>query len=93
MAWTVYILQSKKDGGYYIGCSKDVRKRLEQHNSGYNKSTKFRTPFVLLCTEIYNTQAEAYSREKQIKKYKGGNAFKKIVEECVGGGVVNRTWL
>jgi len=38
--WSAYALQSKKDGWLYVGMSSDVQGRLEQHNRGYNRSTK-----------------------------------------------------
>ncbi len=40
--WFAYALQSKVDGWLYIGMSSDVRKCLEQHNRGYNRSTRSR---------------------------------------------------
>ncbi|MBK8495377.1 MAG: GIY-YIG nuclease family protein [Chitinophagaceae bacterium] len=36
----VYILQSLKDGKYYIGETHDVEARLLFHNSGKQRSTK-----------------------------------------------------
>jgi hypothetical protein len=30
----VYVLRSEKDGKFYVGYTNNVRKRLEQHNSG-----------------------------------------------------------
>ena len=35
-----YILKSEKTDRYYIGYTSDVEKRLTNHNSGKNKSTK-----------------------------------------------------
>ncbi|MBI2074794.1 MAG: hypothetical protein HYT83_03090 [Candidatus Levybacteria bacterium] len=34
----------------------------------------------LIHKEEYSSLAEARRREKQIKSYKGGNAFKKLIE-------------
>jgi predicted GIY-YIG superfamily endonuclease len=34
MSHWVYILKSKKDGGYYIGHTQDLTERLERHNQG-----------------------------------------------------------
>ncbi len=31
--------------------------------------------------EEFETQEDAFSRERKIKSYKGGNAFKKLVEK------------
>jgi len=36
----VDVLFSQKDGQFYAGCTQNVLKRLEQHNSGQIRSTK-----------------------------------------------------
>jgi putative endonuclease len=82
MAYFVYILKSMKDGKHYIGSSADVNARLLYHNQGKQRSTKNRIPFVLIHTEEFTTKTEAKSREREIKSYKGGNAFKKLIEGC-----------
>jgi putative endonuclease len=65
----VYLLKSLKDGKYYIGQTENLKKRLKEHNSGKNKSTKSRVPFVLLGFEEYNKREESRFREYQLKKY------------------------
>jgi putative endonuclease len=75
----VYILQSQKDGKIYIGSTSNVDARLTFHNAGFQRSTKNRTPFELKYTETYSNRSEAEKREKQIKSYKGGEAFKRLV--------------
>ena len=75
----VYILRSLKDGEFYIGISKDPITRLREHNRGETKSTKNRVPFVLIYKEKFNSYKDARIREKQIKSYKGGNSFKKLI--------------
>ena len=74
----VYILQSIKDNKYYIGSTSNVEHRLNYHNSGRQRSTKHRIPFILVYTETFHNRSEAETREKQIKSYKGGEAFKKL---------------
>lgn len=74
----VYILQSQKEFKYYIGSSADVDARLKFHNAGLQRSTKSRIPFKLVCSFQYSSKKDALSREKQIKSWKGGNAFKKF---------------
>lgn len=77
--YSVYILQSTKNNKYYIGQTKNLVDRLRRHNKGYVKSTtKFR-PWKLLLFENYKTRSEACLRELEIKKYKGGIKFKKLV--------------
>jgi len=79
MPYFVYILLSKKDNRYYIGETSDVAARLIFHNSGKQRSTKNRIPFVIILTEKFETRQEALRREKQIKSWKGGNAFKQLI--------------
>ncbi|HEX2396213.1 MAG TPA: GIY-YIG nuclease family protein [Bacteroidales bacterium] len=76
----VYILKSLKDQKYYIGSSSDVSARLNYHNSGKQRSTKRRIPFILIHQEDFPTKALAEARERQIKSFKGGAAFKKLLE-------------
>ena len=75
----VYILKSSINNKYYIGCTNDLGRRLKDHNSGRNVSTKNGAPWIIIYYEEVKDQKEAYQREKQIKSYKGGNAFKKLL--------------
>ena len=79
MAYFIYIIKSLKDNKYYIGSTSDVEARIDYHNSGRQHSTKNRIPFILVYKEELTTKSEALIREKQIKSYKGGNAFKKLI--------------
>ncbi|MBZ5538079.1 MAG: GIY-YIG nuclease family protein [Acidobacteriia bacterium] len=66
----VYILESLKDGYYYIGSTHDVAHRLEQHNAGRQAATRYRRPFELVYVESYSDPAAARRREHFIKKQK-----------------------
>ena len=75
----VYIISSIKVNRYYIGSTEIVDKRLAYHNSGKVKSTKAYRPWKIVHTETYDSKTDAIKREKQIKSYKSGNAFKKLL--------------
>jgi len=77
----VYILKSLKDGKYYVGLTSDVQKRLGNHNSGLNKSTKNRRPFKLIYSESLKRRSEAREREKFLKSYSGVEEKRKIILE------------
>jgi putative endonuclease len=79
MAYYVYILRSLKDKKFYIGTTSDVIARIKFHNAGLQRSTKHRVPFELAYCEETDSKQEALRREKQIKSYKGGEAFKKLL--------------
>ncbi|MFA5029793.1 MAG: GIY-YIG nuclease family protein [Patescibacteria group bacterium] len=40
----LYILQSERDGSYYIGYSSDLEKRIRQHNSSTGRYTSNKKP-------------------------------------------------
>ena len=79
MSYYVYILKSLKDSKYYIGSTSDVMARLQFHNSGLQRSTRSRIPLELILFEIYSSKEEALKREKQIKNWKGGEGFKRLI--------------
>lgn len=74
-----YIIQSVPLKRYYIGSTSNITERLKQHNTGYTKTTRNHGPYILIYVESYNTRGEAIKREKEIKRYKHGNAFKKLI--------------
>ncbi len=69
-SWFVYILQSEKDGSYYIGSSHDVAWRLWRHNDGWTPSTKGKGAWQVVCVEEYPTEHDALLRELAIKRMK-----------------------
>jgi len=77
----VYILKSRLFGRFYIGHTKNLIKRLNQHNKNKVRSTKNKGPWEIVYTEKFKTKSEAYRREKQIKSYKRGEAFKKLFKK------------
>jgi len=79
----IYIIKSRKDGKFYIGSTADVEKRLLYHNSGKQRSTKNRIPFDLVFSESFENKTIALAREKQIKSFKGGRAFKLLMENFI----------
>jgi len=68
-----------KDGRYYIGSTGDIERRLKEHNSGKTKSLLHRRPLELVHIEAFDSMDEAKAREKQIKSYQGGAAFKSLM--------------
>ena len=80
MNYFVYIIQSLKDNGYYVGMTQDIEYRLKYHNKGYVKSTKHRIPFKIVYNERYQTRIEARNREKYLKSYEGSKEKLVIIE-------------
>jgi putative endonuclease len=75
----VYIIRSQKNSRYYVGSTKDIERRLASHRCGHTKSLKNKGPFDLVRIEEFESKTEALKREHQIKRYKGGRAFKKLI--------------
>ena len=79
MIWIVYIIQSTTTQRYYIGCTSDLDRRLKEHNTNKGKSTRYRGPYAVVYIEEHSSRQLALARERQIKSYKGGNAFKSLL--------------
>ncbi len=76
----VYVLQSRKDNGYYIGYTADLDQRLKEHNSRKTRSLRHRLPLDLIYLEEFKSKRDAKARECQIKSWKGGESFKRLIE-------------
>ena len=76
----VYVLQSRKDNGYYIGYTADLEQRLKEHNSRKTRSLRHRLPLDLIYLEEFESKRDAKARECQIKSWKGGESFKRLIE-------------
>ena len=77
--YQVYILQSITKQRHYIGHTEDLIKRLAIHNSGKVRVTKGYRPWKIIYSESYSTRAEAAKRELEIKGFKGGIKFKRLL--------------
>jgi putative endonuclease len=81
--FTTYILFSNSTQKFYTGHCEDFSVRLEQHNSGRNKSTKSGGPWVIAFSKQFNTRAEAMSLEIKIKK-RGAKRFLEDLRNSIG---------
>lgn len=65
--WSIYIVQCN-DGTLYTGITKDINRRLEEHNDKTGaKYTRSRGPVKLVYEEQVNSRSDALKREYQIK--------------------------
>ena len=80
--YLVYVLKSLKDGKLYVGCTSDIKKRIQYHNSGKVSSTKSRRPLNLIFHEEYNDRYQAYKTERYYKTAKGKKELKNKMEHC-----------
>lgn len=80
----LYFLESQRKSDFiYVGVTRDLLKRLEEHNLGRNKSTKAMQPFELIYFEVHKTRSEARKREYYFKRDYGGVRLKKEIVKIV----------
>ncbi len=71
MKYYVYILKSKNKNWFYIGCTKDLNKRLEKHNKGAVRSTKAYKQFEPIFMREFENLSQARKYEDHLKSPKG----------------------
>lgn len=75
-----YILESLKSGQYYIGSTKQLSNRLDEHNKGKVKSTLYNRPWKMLYYEEFESLKYARHRELQIKRWKSRAAIERLIK-------------
>ena len=72
----VYIIQSiNYPGQIYLGCTKNLDKRLSNHNSGTTTHTDKYKPWKLIVYIAFTNKERAYEFEKYLKSG-SGRAFR-----------------
>jgi len=71
-----YVIKSLNVNCFYKGHCKDLKKRIDQHNSGMTESIKMYAPFKLVYSEDFETMEEAIKREKYFKTAAGRRFLK-----------------
>ncbi len=71
-----YIIESEKSKRWYYGHSNDLERRLIEHNSGQNKSTRNNGPWELIFKRPFDTKSEANKFELELKKLKNKEYIK-----------------
>ena len=80
-----YVLQSKKDDKFYVGFTKNLKLRFEQHSKGRVDSTRDRQPLTLIYYEGCLNQEDATKREKYLKSYHGRMFLKNRLKSYLTG--------
>ena len=80
-----YVFQSTLDLNFYVGFTKDLKLRFEQHNKGQVDSTKTRRPLKLIYYEACLGINDATKREKYLKSYHGRMFIKRRVKSYLTG--------
>ena len=83
----VYVLQAKDDAEiFYVGCTSDLKKRFNAHNTGQNKSTKTHQ-WTIVYYEAWTTLSAARTREHRLKHNgKAKYQLLKRIKDSLGEG-------
>jgi putative endonuclease len=76
----VYILKFP-EGGFYVGSTDDMERRMKQHASGHTPSTKRLGEGKLVFKQGYETLKAARSVEYKLKSLKRSDYIAKIVQD------------
>jgi len=78
-----YIIQSLKNKKLYIGQTADLKKRLNEHNSGKNLSTKPYIPYEVIFYSGFKNKVDCISCEKYFKTTAGWKRIKKMLQNTL----------
>jgi putative endonuclease len=76
--FTVYAIRSKSRNYIYIGLTNNLDRRFNQHNKGYNRTTKPYLPFEVIYNKEFPNRNEARAHEKYLKTSKGRESLRKL---------------
>ncbi|MGA7721169.1 MAG: GIY-YIG nuclease family protein [Ignavibacteriaceae bacterium] len=79
MGYFTYILYSEKLNKHYIGHTKNIERRLFEHNSLQSSSTKSGAPWLLVFLKEFSTNSESIKFELKIKSMKS----RKFIDELI----------
>ncbi len=77
----VYILESLRDGRYYIGSTKNIEDRFRHHKGGFTPSTKRFGDIKLVFKQEFLSLKEARYIERKLKKLKRKDYLDKIIKD------------
>jgi len=72
----VYAIKSLKRNYLYVGLTNNLERRLNEHNAGYEKTTKAYLPFKIVHWETFETRILARKRERFLKSGVGKEFLK-----------------
>ncbi len=73
--YCVYILKCLD--GYYVGCSNNLKERINRHQTGNVPATKNRLPVILQNYIAFTKKYSAFNFEKYLKSGSGRSFCKK----------------
>ncbi len=80
----VYVLLGLKDNKIYTGFTRNLERRIKEHQAGKVKSTTSRLPVKLIYYEAYLSRKDAQAREKYLK---GGGKTKVSIKKQISNSI------
>ena len=77
----VYAIYSEYRNYIYVGLTNDLQRRVQEHNKGYNRTTKPYRPFTLLFSEQFPSRSAARVKEKYLKSGSGKKFLKSLLNK------------
>jgi len=77
--WYVYCLENKDKNYLYVGSTKDLKRRIIEHNNGLSKATKPHLPLNLTAYIAVPSEKHARNLEKYFKTGSGKTVLKKRI--------------
>ncbi len=78
--YIVYAIKSCTHNYIYVGQTKNLEERLNRHNKGYERTTRYYRPYKLIFTEECIDRIDARKREKYWKSGVGKSKLRKKAE-------------
>jgi len=75
--YSIYAIRNSA-GRIYVGMSANVLRRLNEHNKGTVKSTRFWKPWILIHQEEVGNRTQARQIEKKLKSGFGKEFLKSL---------------
>ena len=82
--WYVYVLESRINKSWYIGCTDNFKERFSEHNAGKSKYTAKLRPWELMYCEASLNRKDAFRREKYLKSGYGRRWLKNRLKYQLG---------
>ncbi|MFC1593882.1 GIY-YIG nuclease family protein [Candidatus Omnitrophota bacterium] len=79
----VYILRCLRSNTFYIGSTRDLKRRLYEHKIGSVKATKYFRPIKLELSQKYDNMYQARTIERRLKRFKRKDYIERIIKEKV----------
>jgi putative endonuclease len=81
----VYILQSLKDGSFYVGYTSFLILRFREHQEGKSNHTSKHLPYIVRHIEVFDNKTNVLRREREIKNKKSRSYISTLIDKMNNG--------